>query len=95
MLNWDHTGKYLFTAGCDNNINLWRITGKYTTLRKHNASVQCVECSKDYDILVSGLWDKCVKYQDIRSKRKLIGSVNMDEKRKIYAYMGYRTQAEN
>ena len=79
---WESTGKYLFSAGCDNNINLWQINGKYTTLGKHKASVQCVEYSRNYNILVSGSWDKSMKFWDIRNSNRnsLISIVETDGK---------------
>lgn len=81
--NWNSTGEYLFTGGCDNNVNKWFINGKYETLGHHKASVQCVEYSKTHNILVSASWDKTVKYWDIRNKKPLCCSVNVGAK--VYA----------
>ena len=86
---WDKSGNHIFSAGCDNNINIWNIgkpsqENSFTKLGEHESSINCLEYAKNYNILISGSWDKHIKYWDVRVKsnknKSLYGSIKCDAK---------------
>ena len=46
-------------------------SSSFTTLGNHNCPVKCIEYSSDFNILVSGSWDRTLIYWDIRSGQRI------------------------
>ena len=91
---WDNTGSRIFSGSCDNTVRIWNVQrnggssnnnnnnnnkGKFITLGNHNAGVKCIEYASDFNILISGSWDRTLIYWDIRSGQK-ISTINLPAK---------------
>mmetsp|Transcript_49372 Transcript_49372/g.60622 ORF Transcript_49372/g.60622 Transcript_49372/m.60622 type:complete len:377 (+) Transcript_49372:55-1185(+) len=77
---WDNTGQNIFSGGCDNKINIWHSqNGSFKCLGNHNAPIKCIEFSKDHNILMSGSWDRTLKYWNINSGQQA-GEIKLNEK---------------
>ena len=57
-----------FIAGCDHSVHSWSLaTSQLQLVGSHSAPVKEVAFSPDLNCLVSGSWDKTVKYWDTRT----------------------------
>ena len=83
---WDRSGSNIFSGGCDNQINVWNIgkpcsVNSFNKLGEHKSTVNCLEYNKNYNLLISGSWDKRIKYWDIRcNKSCFVGCTKLDLK---------------
>ena len=92
---WDNSGSRIFSGGCDTTVRIWNVNnnnsgglggggnnndkGNFITLGNHNAGVKCIEYASDFNILISGSWDRTLIYWDIRSGQK-ISIINLPAK---------------
>eukprot|EP01095_Lingulamoeba_sp_RSL-Kostka_P011292 TRINITY_DN4257_c0_g1_i1.p1 TRINITY_DN4257_c0_g1~~TRINITY_DN4257_c0_g1_i1.p1 ORF type:complete len:352 (+),score=112.35 TRINITY_DN4257_c0_g1_i1:95-1150(+) len=64
---WTGDGKNVFTAGCDNQVLHWELgSNTMNQIAEHDAPVKCVEWIEEMNLLVTGSWDKTIRYWDVR-----------------------------
>jgi len=74
-------GKTVYAAGCDNFVKIWDLaSGKHDKVAQHNAPVKEVHYVETQNVLITGSWDKTVKYWDPRSASAPKGSIDMPER---------------
>ncbi|TFK45800.1 WD40 repeat-like protein [Heliocybe sulcata] len=79
---WNKDGTKILSGGADNAARMFDVqTGQTTQVAAHDAPVKAVRWieTPQGGILVTGSWDKTVKYWDLRSSQP-IGSVNLPER---------------
>jgi len=80
---WNRAGNAAFSAGCDGIINMWDPnTGQKKAIGKHNGpvkSIHYVQTGTMSNMVVSGSWDKTLRFWDIRTPRQ-VHSVNLPER---------------
>ncbi|TVU02536.1 hypothetical protein EJB05_51960 [Eragrostis curvula] len=68
---WKDDGTTVFTGGCDKQVKVWPLLsgGQPTTLTGHEAPVKELAWIPQLNLLVSGSWDKTLRYWDIRQSQ--------------------------
>jgi len=65
---WSGDGQRVFSAGCDNKAKMWPLAGgNPIQIAQHNAPIKSICYLDEFNIVVTGSWDKTVKYWDTRS----------------------------
>jgi mRNA export factor len=65
---WSGDGTRVFSGGCDNKAKCWSLqTGQSSVVAQHSAPIKGVSWVDEMNCLVTGSWDKTVKYWDGRS----------------------------
>eukprot|EP01120_Amphizonella_sp_Union-15-10_P007288 TRINITY_DN2443_c0_g1_i1.p1 TRINITY_DN2443_c0_g1~~TRINITY_DN2443_c0_g1_i1.p1 ORF type:complete len:353 (-),score=47.91 TRINITY_DN2443_c0_g1_i1:113-1171(-) len=77
---WSNDGTKVFAGCCDNKAYCWDLqTGAHTPAGQHDAPIKCVFWVPDIGCLLTGGWDKRLKYWDGRSPGPCI-SANLPDK---------------
>ncbi|KAG8077328.1 hypothetical protein GUJ93_ZPchr0007g4559 [Zizania palustris] len=65
---WKDDGMTVFSGGCDKQIKMWPLLsgGQPTVLSGHEAPVKELAWIPQMNLLVSGSWDKTLRYWDVR-----------------------------
>ncbi|GJM93796.1 hypothetical protein PR202_ga10384 [Eleusine coracana subsp. coracana] len=65
---WKDDGTTVFSGGCDKLVKMWPLLsgGQPTTFSGHEAPVKELAWIPQMNLLVSGSWDKTLRYWDIR-----------------------------
>lgn len=85
-VSWASDGQSIFSAGADKIAQMWQISAnKTTTVAAHDAPIRhifyCKDMGNGSPCLVTGSWDKTIKYWDIRSPTGTpMGSVPLSDK---------------
>lgn len=78
--SWSADGSKLFTAGTDKKGMMWDIMAdKFQQVAAHDAPIKEMFYVGDKNVLVTGSWDKTLRYWDLRSDRH-VGSVNLSDR---------------
>eukprot|EP01026_Neomeris_dumetosa_P019115 TRINITY_DN1765_c0_g1_i2.p1 TRINITY_DN1765_c0_g1~~TRINITY_DN1765_c0_g1_i2.p1 ORF type:complete len:345 (-),score=34.25 TRINITY_DN1765_c0_g1_i2:393-1427(-) len=65
---WTADGANVFIGGCDNQITMWNLqTNQTQVVAKHDQPVKHCFFLPDKNMLVTGSWDKTLRYWDLRS----------------------------
>lgn len=65
---WSTDGSAVFAGGCDNAVKMWNLaTNQQQQVAAHGAPVRHCFFVSQMNMLVTGSWDKTIKYWDIRS----------------------------
>jgi len=66
--SWSGDGSKVFTGGCDNKAKCWSLqTGQATVVGQHNSPIKDLCWMEEMQCLVTGSWDKTLKFWDGRS----------------------------
>jgi len=79
---WNKEGSRLISAGADNAGRMYDVqTGQSTQIAKHDAPIRVIKYvdTPSGGIVVTGSWDKTIKYWDIRSQNP-VSSVTLPER---------------
>ncbi|KAI5021023.1 hypothetical protein ZWY2020_054433 [Hordeum vulgare] len=65
---WKDDGTTVFSGGCDKQVKMWPLLsgGQAQTVAMHDAPVKEVAWISQMNLLVSGSWDKTLRYWDTR-----------------------------
>ncbi|PON80992.1 Coatomer beta subunit [Trema orientale] len=65
---WKDDGTAVFSGGCDNQVKMWPLISgaQPTTVAMHEAPIKDVAWIPEMNVLVTGSWDKTLKYWDTR-----------------------------
>jgi mRNA export factor len=64
---WSGDGTRVFSGGCDNKAKCWSLqTGQSSVVAQHAAAIKGISWVDEMNLLVTGSWDKTVKYWDGR-----------------------------
>ncbi|XP_062094845.1 protein RAE1-like isoform X2 [Humulus lupulus] len=66
---WNDDGTIVFSGGCDNQVKMWPLTtpdAQPTTVATHHAPIKDLAWIPEMELLVTGSWDRTLKYWDIR-----------------------------
>lgn len=65
---WKDDGATVFSAGCDKQAKMWPLLsgGQAVTVGMHEAPIKDIEWIPEMNLLVTGSWDKTLKYWDLR-----------------------------
>jgi len=67
---WSSDGSKVFSAGCDNEAKIWDLaSNSQQTVAKHDAPIRHMHFFNN--MLVTGSWDKTLKYWDLRQANPL------------------------
>lgn len=86
---WSGDGQCVFSAGADKQGKMWNLaTNTQTTIAAHDAPIRhiswCGQGAQGSPCVVTGSWDKTIKYWDIRAPTgKPMGTVPLSDK--VYA----------
>ncbi|KAK9827320.1 hypothetical protein WJX81_004742 [Elliptochloris bilobata] len=65
---WSADGTTVFTGGCDNTAKMWSLqTNQSQVVAKHEAPIRHLFMVKEANVLVTGSWDRTLRYWDLRS----------------------------
>ncbi|KAL4437482.1 hypothetical protein ABPG77_003463 [Micractinium sp. CCAP 211/92] len=65
---WSVDGSTVFAGGCDNGVKMWNLaTNQQQQVAQHAAPIRHCFFIRQMNMLVTGSWDKTVKYWDLRS----------------------------
>ena len=65
---WSGDGSAVFAGGCDNTVKMWNLgTNQQQQVAQHDAPVRHCSFIPQMNMLVTGSWDKTLKYWDLRS----------------------------
>lgn len=80
---WTSDGARVVSGGCDNIAKMWDIsTGQGTQIAAHQAPIKEIAFLDGFNLVVTGSWDKTLKYWDARSPNP-VGTVTLPER--VYA----------
>nr|CAG8526867.1 13248_t:CDS:10 [Entrophospora candida] len=80
---WSNDGTKVFSGGADCAGRMFDITTQTATqIAQHVQPIRCIECVDANNIVVTGGWDKTLKYWDLRSPQPVL-NVNLPER--VYA----------
>lgn len=65
---WKDDGTVVFSAGCDKQAKMWPLLsgGQPVTVAMHDAPIKDIAWIPEMNLLVTGSWDKTLKYWDTR-----------------------------
>ncbi|BBN12217.1 mRNA export factor [Marchantia polymorpha subsp. ruderalis] len=68
--SWKDDGTTVFSAGCDKQAKMWPLLtgGAPTTVGMHDAPIREIAWIPEMNLLVTGSWDKTLKYWDTRQQ---------------------------
>merc|ERR1712000_568692 len=70
---WHDEGSQVYWAGCDNKAFVWDLGSNQTQqVAQHNAGIQTmafVRSPQAGELLITGSWDKTLKFWDVRQKK--------------------------
>lgn len=65
---WSSDGSAVFLGGCDNGVKMWNLaTNQQQQVAQHSAPVRHCFYVSQMNMLITGSWDKTVKFWDLRS----------------------------
>eukprot|EP01123_Difflugia_compressa_P008126 TRINITY_DN2349_c0_g1_i1.p1 TRINITY_DN2349_c0_g1~~TRINITY_DN2349_c0_g1_i1.p1 ORF type:complete len:212 (+),score=46.35 TRINITY_DN2349_c0_g1_i1:228-863(+) len=66
---WSDDGMRVFSGGCDNKAFLWDLQGGGTKMQvaQHDNAIKYIHWVGDKRVLMTGSWDKSIKYWDLRT----------------------------
>lgn len=65
--DWSHDGSAVFSAGCDNQAKKWDLaTNQPSQVAQHDGPIRHLAWIDKVNLLVTGSWDKTLKYWDTR-----------------------------
>lgn len=66
--SWKEDGTTVFSGGCDKQAKMWPLLsgGQAVTVGMHEAPIKEIEWIPEMNLLVTGSWDKTLKYWDLR-----------------------------
>jgi len=65
---FNNDGSRVFSGGCDNKVKSWTLqTNQNEVIGQHASPVKSVCFVESYNLVLSGSWDKTIKYWDCRS----------------------------
>lgn len=66
--SWKDDGTTVFSGGCDKQAKMWPLLsgGQAVTVGMHEAPIKDIEWIPEMNLLVTGSWDKTLKYWDLR-----------------------------
>jgi len=78
---WSPDGTAVFAGTCDNTASMWRLAqgSQVQTVAQHAAPIKSTCYVNELSCLVTGSWDKTVKYWDLRTSNPQC-SVNLPER---------------
>lgn len=66
--DWSADGTTVFAGDCDRAVFTWNLqTNQHTKVAEHAAPVRHLRFIKEMNLLVTGSWDKTLKYWDLRT----------------------------
>ncbi|KAL5992253.1 hypothetical protein ACLOJK_013169 [Asimina triloba] len=67
---WKDDGATVFSGGCDKQVKMWPVMsgGQPVTVAMHDAPIKEIAWIPEMNLLVSGSWDKTLKYWDTRQQ---------------------------
>ncbi|XP_022901346.1 protein Rae1-like [Onthophagus taurus] len=80
-VSWSDDGSKVFMAGCDREVKVWDLGSNQTVhIGAHKASIETCHWFKgsNYSCLMTGSWDKTLKFWDIRSPSPMM-SIRLPE----------------
>lgn len=86
---WSTDGQTVFSASADKTVKMWNLaTNQQTQVAAHDAAVRhvfyCPDIGNGSPCVVTGSWDKSVRYWDLRAPRASpVGAVQLSDK--VYA----------
>ncbi|KYQ91989.1 WD40 repeat-containing protein [Tieghemostelium lacteum] len=81
--DWSGDGQKVFTGGCDGKAKCWNLaTNQMLQVGQHNEPIKELFWIEDKQVLVTGSWDKTIKYWDLRQPNP---ALNVDLSERIYA----------
>ncbi|CAB4286027.1 unnamed protein product [Prunus armeniaca] len=63
---WKEDGTTVFSGGCDKQVKMWPLGGQPVTVAMHDAPIKEIAWIPEMSLLVTGSWDKTMKYWDVR-----------------------------
>lgn len=68
---WKDDGTTVFSGGCDNIVKMWPLAsnGQPTQVAAHDASIKAIAWVEQLNCLVTGSWDKTLRYWDTRQAK--------------------------
>lgn len=79
---WSDDGTKIFMAGCDKQAKMWDLaSNQVVQVAMHDAPIKTCHWIKapNYSCLMTGSWDKTLKFWDIRSPSPMM-SINLPER---------------
>ena len=65
---WHGDGSKIFSAGCDNQVKMWDLqSNQQQQVAAHDASIRRMAYISELNMLVTGGWDRTLRYWDLRS----------------------------
>jgi len=65
--SWSNDGTKVFSGGCDNIAKVWQLAnGSSLQVAQHEAPIKSVHYFEELQVVVTGSWDKTLKYWDSR-----------------------------
>eukprot|EP01113_Clastostelium_recurvatum_P025983 TRINITY_DN3119_c0_g1_i2.p1 TRINITY_DN3119_c0_g1~~TRINITY_DN3119_c0_g1_i2.p1 ORF type:complete len:345 (+),score=70.76 TRINITY_DN3119_c0_g1_i2:65-1099(+) len=77
---WSGDGTRVFAGGCDSKAQVWNLaTNQLTQVAQHSAPIKSIHWIEELQTVVTGSWDKTIKYWDTRSPTA-VSTVNLPER---------------
>jgi mRNA export factor len=76
---WSGDGTRVFSGGCDNKARVWPLGQQATVVGQHSAPIKAVSYLDETQMLVTGSWDRTLKYWDGRQPAA-VGEVALPER---------------